>query len=318
MNDRGKVDAVCVGSSKGERKRPVESALFIEGYGIEGDAHAGKWHRQVSILDISDILDMKARGLPGLKSGDFAENLALSGLRLDDLGLGTVLKLGAEAELEVTQIGKVCHSRCSIYQQAGDCIMPSRGLFARVLGSGAVRAGDDAAVIRRVERSAFQCAVITVSDRCSKGEAEDTAGPAVADLVSGKLPANIYRMEIVPDDKVAIAERLKHYSDGHSIDLVCAIGGTGFAPRDVTPEAVESVIERATPGLDEVMRASSLLKTQRAMLSRAKSGIRQSTLIISLPGSRRAAVENMEAVMPALAHGLEKLRGDPSDCGRKE
>ena len=94
------------------------------------------------------------------------------------------------------------------------------------------------------------------------------------------------------------------------------VGGTGFSPRDVTPEAIAAVMERPTPGLDEAMRSASLLKTPHAMLSRAISGIRNSTLLISLPGSERAAVENLEAVLPALGHGLEKLRGDPSDCGR--
>jgi len=94
------------------------------------------------------------------------------------------------------------------------------------------------------------------------------------------------------------------------------VGGTGFAPRDVTPEAVAAVIERATPGLDEAMRAASLRKTTHAMLSRALSGVRGTTLVISLPGSERAAVENLDAILSSLAHGLKKLRGDPSDCGR--
>jgi len=127
---------------------------------------------------------------------------------------------------------------------------------------------------------------------------------------------HVYKVEVVPDDADRIAERLKHYCNGHSIDLVLAAGGTGFAPRDVTPEATRQVVERLTPGLDEAMRAASMAKTPHAMLSRAVSGILGATLIVNLPGSVRGATENLDAILPALAHGLEKLRGDPSDCGR--
>lgn len=193
--------------------------------------------------------------------------------------------------------------------------MPRLGLFARVEAGGQVRAGDVAEILELVPRERCQAVVLTVSDRCSRGEAEDTAGPAAAALLAEKLNAHVYRREIVPDDRETIAGRLEHYCDGHSIDLVLTVGGTGFAPRDVTPEAARGVIERPTPGLDEAMRAASMRKTPRAMLSRAASGIRGSTLIVNLPGSRKGSTENLEALFPALEHGLDKLRGDPSDCG---
>ena len=126
----------------------------------------------------------------------------------------------------------------------------------------------------------------------------------------------MYASEILPDESPRIADRLRHYSNGHSIDLVLTVGGTGFSPRDVTPEATRSVVERPTPGLDEAMRAASLTKTAHAILSRACSGIRASTLIVNLPGSQRAAVENLNVILPGLPHGLAKLRGEQSDCGR--
>lgn len=156
--------------------------------------------------------------------------------------------------------------------------------------------------------------VLTISDRCSRGAATDTAGPAVAQLLRESLGATVAQTEIIPDERDCIAARLRHHADGGGADLIVAVGGTGFAPRDVTPEAVRDVIERATPGLDEAMRLASLAKTPRAMLSRATSGIRGATLILSTPGSERGAVENVQAVLPALAHGLAKLKGDPSDC----
>ena len=316
MSVPGTIDAICISEAKGERKKQVQSASLVENHGIKGDAHVGEWHRQVSLLDAGDIDDMKAKGLPELKHGDFAENIVLSGVDLSVLGLGSRLKVGNDAELIFTQIGKVCHAHCAIYHQTGDCIMPRLGIFARVSKGGEIKVGDEIVVTHAVPRTSFQCVVLTISDRCSRGEATDTAGPAVAALLRSSISAHIYAEEIIPDELEEIKSRLSHYCDGHSIDLVCAVGGTGFSPRDVTPEAISALIERPTPGFDEVMRYKSLNKTPHAMLSRAKSGIRKSTLLISLPGSERASVENLEAILPALEHGLLKLRGDKSDCGR--
>ena len=314
----GRIEAICISAKKGERKSPAPSAVLIADHGIEGDAHAGPWHRQVSVLAAEDVERMRAKGLPDLKAGDFAENLVVSGLALDELGLGSRISLGKEAEISITQLGKVCHSRCAIYHQTGDCIMPRRGLFARVVRAGDIASGDPVTVIESVPREYFQTVVLTISDRCSRGETVDTAGPAVARRLADELHANMYTTRILPDEQPKIETALRHYAGGHSIDLVLAVGGTGFAPRDVTPEAVTAVIERPTPGLDEAMRRASASINPRAMLSRAVSGIRGSTLIISLPGSERAAVENLEAVLPALGHGLAKLRGGPADCGRLE
>jgi molybdopterin adenylyltransferase len=305
--------AICVSARQGERKKPVETALFRAGHGIEGDAHAGPWHRQVSLLSAADVETVR-RSLPDIAPGDFAENLVISGLDFREFGLGTRLRLGASVVLRVTQIGKVCHSPCEIQRATGDCIMPRLGLFARVESGGAARPGDPVELLNAVAREIFQVVVLTMSDRCARNEAKDTAGPAVARCAE-ELRAHIYAAEILPDDRAVIADRLRHYCDGHSIDLVLTVGGTGFSPRDVTPEATREVVERLAPGLDEAMRAASLAKTPHAMLSRGASGIRGVTLIVNLPGSERAAVENLEAILPALRHGLEKLRDDPADCG---
>jgi len=316
MTERGSVHAICVSRRKGECKTPVSSATLMKDHGIEGDAHAGAWHRQVSLLAASDVNGMREKGLPDLKAGDFAENLVVSGIDLGALGLGSRLRLGTDVEVSLTQIGKVCHTRCAIYDQTGDCIMPRRGVFARVLTGGTINVNDEVAVVEAVARHALQCVVLTISDRCSRGESEDTAGPAVAELLREKQGAHLYAREIIPDEQGQIEARLRHYCDGHSIDLICAVGGTGFSPRDVTPEAVAAVVERPTPGLDEAMRLASAQKTPHAMLSRAKSGICGTTLVVSLPGSERGATQNIEAILPALEHGIRKLRGDSADCGR--
>jgi molybdopterin adenylyltransferase len=310
----GTLSAICVSARKGERKQAVESAFLKADFGLDGDAHAGPWHRQISLLSAESADTVRQAGLPDLQAGDFAENLLVSGVDLDAIGLGSTLRVGTGAILSITQIGKTCHAPCIIQAKTGECIMPKQGLFARVLQGGAIAPGDRVEPLVVVPRSQYQCVVLTISDRCSRGEAIDTAGPAVARLLEEELHAHLYRCEILPDEQTQIAARLRHYADGHSIDLVVTAGGTGFSPRDVTPEAVSEVVQRPTPGLDEAMRAASLRLTPHAMLSRACSGIRGSTLIVALPGSERGATENLRTLLPALGHGLAKLRGDPSDC----
>ena len=312
----GKVEAICISQHKGIPKTSVSSAQIRRDHGIEGDAHAGPWHRQVSILAHENIETFKQSGRLDLQAGAFAENLVVSGLELSALGLGSRVRLGADVILSITQLGKCCHHRCAIFHQTGDCIMPRVGLFARVVVGGDVNVGDRAEIEEVVPRAVFQAVVLTLSDRCAAGTATDTTGPAVAALLRESLPAHIYATEILPDGRAGLAKRLRHYADGHGIDLVIAAGGTGLAPRDETPEAVRDVVERLTPGFDEAMRQASMAVTPLAMLSRACSGIRGSTLILSLPGSERAAEENLRAILPALPHGLAKLRGDPADCGR--
>ena len=311
----GKVEAVCTSEAKGMPKQAVEQVTFVADRGIEGDAHAGGWHRQISLLAAADI-DRARESVSDLAPGAFAENIVLSGIDLNVLGLGSRIRLGGDVIVSVTQIGKACHAPCRIAELTGDCIMPRLGLFARVEVGGEARPGDEAEVVHVVGREAFQAVVLTISDRCSRGEAEDTAGPATADLLRESLKAHVYRVEILPDERDRIAARLKHYCGGHTIDLVVTVGGTGFSPRDVTPEATRDVVERMAPGLAEAMRAASMAKTPHAMLSRAVCGMRGATLIVNLPGSQRGATENLEAILPALDHGLWKLRGDEADCGR--
>jgi len=142
--NQGRILAVCISERKGERKKAISSGLLIENFGLQGDAHAGDWHRQISLLGDESIDKMRALGLD-VGCGDFAENLTIIGINLPVLPIGTQLRVGATALLEVTQIGKECHQHCAIYEQAGDCVMPREGIFARVLRGGPV--GKDDAVI---------------------------------------------------------------------------------------------------------------------------------------------------------------------------
>jgi molybdopterin adenylyltransferase len=152
-------------------------------------------------------------------------------------------------------------------------------------------------------------AILTVSDRASRGQRADASGPALVELVESK-GYQVAKLDIVPDVAGAIEKKLMAWSDDDEADIILTTGGTGVAPRDVTPEATRDVVERLTPGLDEVMRAASLKITPHAMLSRAISGIRKRTLIINLPGSPKGAVENAQVVLPVLEHAVKLLRDE--------
>ncbi len=309
----GKVIAVCTSPARGTQKQQTDSGYFAVEWGIEGDAHAGHWHRQVSLLSADKIADFNARGA-GVAPGAFGENLVVAGFDFRALPVGTLLRCG-EVLLEITQIGKECHSHCEIYKKMGDCIMPREGVFARVLQPGTIRVGDEMAQVPRETARPWQAAVITLSDKGVRGEREDKSGPAIAE----RLKANGYEVVeqiLIADEAEVLKKHLIRLADQRQLDLILTTGGTGFAPRDVTPEATLAVADRNVPGIAEAIRAASLAITPRAMLSRAASVIRGKTLIINLPGSPKACMESMDVFLDTLPHGLGLLRGEVADCAR--
>ena len=155
--------------------------------------------------------------------------------------------------------------------------------------------------------------IITLSDKGSRGERADASGPALASWLAAR-DATVVEMALLPDEVAAIADLLVDWVDRDLCDLLLTTGGTGVSPRDVTPEATRAVIEREIPGFGEEMRRVSREKTPHALISRAIAGIRRRTLIINLPGSPKGAVENLDAVWPAVPHAVAKIRGDQSDC----
>lgn len=161
----------------------------------------------------------------------------------------------------------------------------------------------------------IRAAILTVSDKGSRGERQDRSGPALAAWLAER-GVDVAATALVADEQPAISAALRTWADGGGIDLILTTGGTGVSPRDVTPEATAEILDRVIPGMAEAMRAASLLRTPHAMLSRALCGVRGRALIVNLPGSPAGAVENLEAIWPAIPHAIAKLQGDPEDCAK--
>ena len=300
------IRAICISDQKGTQKYRIPEGNFAEDHGIEGDAHAGKWHRQVSLLSAEKIEAFREKGVQ-VEYGAFGENLVVEGCDLRSLPVGTRFAIG-NVLLEMTQIGKECHDHCAIYNVTGDCIMPREGVFAKVLRGGRVREGDTLDVIPAAPDRPFTAAVITLSDRAFRKEREDRSGPVIRDILC-ENGYDVVEMILLPDGEALLKRNLIRLADQRQVNVIFTTGGTGFGPRDLTPEATCAVCQRMAPGIAEAMRAESLKITKHAMLSRAAAGIRGATLIINLPGSPKACRENLDVVLPALKHGLGLLRG---------
>lgn len=308
----GKILAICTSQKKGTQKQEIVSAVLKENWGIEGDAHAGKWHRQVSMLSFEKIEAFRARGAE-VEFGAFGENLVVEGFDLRTVPVGTCFQVG-EAVLKLTQIGKECHSHCEIYKLMGDCIMPREGVFTEVIKGGRIKAGDEITMLPLRKDRPFTAAVITLSDKGYAGEREDESGPLIREMLEG-AGYDVVETLLLLDGRPVLERQLCRLADQRQINAVFTTGGTGFSERDVTPEATSAVCERMAMGIADAIRQYSLTITGRAMLSRAVSGIRKKTLIVNLPGSPKAVRESLEYVLPHLGHGLGILRGTDGECG---
>ena len=309
----GKVMAVNISVKRGTQKVNVHTVKLIENYGLENDAHAGNWHRQVSLLSAEKIENFRKK--IWVDYGAFGENLVVEGYDFRNLPVTSRFAIG-DVVLEMTQIGKECHNDCVIKQKTGECIMPREGVFARVLQGGEIHVGDEVTLLPPPENPPLRAAVITLSDKGSRGEREDKSGPLIVEM----LTAAGYQVEetmILPDEAKALKAQLIRLADGRQVNLILTTGGTGFAPRDITPEATYAVADRNAPGIAEAMRYHSLSITPRGMLSRAVSVLRGKTLIVNLPGSPKAVKENLEYILPSLEHGVRIAAGLDGECARK-
>lgn len=308
----GIVKAVCISENRGTQKVNVKTAEFAMNYGIVGDAHGGDWHRQVSLLSNEKIEAFQREGADVLP-GAFGENLIVEGFDFSSIPIGTRFQC-KDVILQLTQHGKECHSHCQIYYKMGKCIMPTEGTFAEVIKGGIISVGDELIQLKdRDDR--LTAAVITLSDSGFAGQREDRSGLLLKELLEEKG----YRMVeslLLPDEQSQIEEELIRLSDQREVNLIVTTGGTGFSPRDCTPEATLAVATRNAPGISEAIRLYSMAITKRAMLSRGVSVIRGKTLIVNLPGSPKAVKESMDCIVDQLPHGLNVLLGRVSNCAR--
>ncbi|MGN1318594.1 MAG: molybdopterin-binding protein [Lachnospirales bacterium] len=308
----GIIKAICISKERGTLKYEIEKANFIENFGIENDAHGGNWHRQISLLSFEEIEKFRKKGAD-IKFGSFGENLVVEGFDLKNIPVGSRFKIGSVI-LEVTQIGKECHSHCEIYKKMGECIMPREGIFAKVITGGVIKVGDE--IILTKSQKAYTASVITLSDKGYSGERKDLSGPLAVDILK-EAGYEVIEYILLPDDKSNLIKEFKRLADQRQVNLIITTGGTGFSPRDITPEATIAVCDRMARGIAEAIRAYSMTITKRAMLSRAESGIRGRSIIINLPGSPKACKESLEYVLPYLKHGIDILTERESECGRK-
>lgn len=311
----GKILAICISEKRGTAKFEIPQAEVKKDWGIVGDAHGGNWHRQISLLSFEKIEDFRSKGA-NVDFGAFGENLVVEGFDLRKLPVGTRFVIG-EVELELTQIGKECHSHCAIYHAVGDCIMPREGVFTKVMKEGNIKVGDEITMIPPKADRPFTAAVITLSDKGVRGEREDKSGPLAAQMLR-EAGYDVIEELLLADEKVPLKTQLIRLADQRQVNLICTTGGTGFSERDITPEATTEVCDRMANGIAEAIRAYSMTITKRAMLSRGVSGIRKKTLIVNLPGSPKAVREALEYILPELSHGLGILRGSDGECGNEK
>ncbi len=295
-----KVLSVNISTEKGTVKKPVESIELTE-KGIPNDAHAGSWHRQVSMLG-KESFDRFAK-LAGreINFGEFAENITTEGLELVNTKPGDRF-VGENVELEVTQIGKKCHGdSCAIYREVGNCVMPKEGIFVWVKREGMLKPGDVLEYIPRV----YKVMVITLSDRVYKGEYDDRSGPAVVNRVddffqSIKWEHTVDSMVIPDDDRMLRGNLLKAKELGY--DLVITTGGTGIGPRDITPDVVKDMLDKELPGIMELIRVKYGTEKPNALLSRGIAGLMGNAFVYTLPGSVKAVNEYMDEITKTLKH----------------
>lgn len=310
----GEIKAICISDVRGIQKTEIPEADIQTDWGIVGDAHGGKWHRQVSLLSVEKIDAFREKGAE-VDFGAFGENLIVEGFDLSKLPVGSRFRIG-EVLLELTQIGKECHSHCAIYKKMGDCIMPREGVFTQVLKGGHIKKGDTIELILPDPDRPFTAAVVTLSDKGAAGEREDKSGPLIVKMLQ-EAGYQVVEALLLADEKPVLERQLKRLADQRQVNLILTTGGTGFSRRDITPEATIAVCDRMARGIAEAIRSYSMTITKRAMLSRAESGIRKGTLIVNLPGSPKAVQEALEFVLPQLDHGLGILRGTEGECARK-
>jgi molybdenum cofactor synthesis domain-containing protein len=298
--------SVNLSEKKGTVKLPVPG-ITVNEHGVEGDAHAGDWDRQVSILGSESIKRFSEVEKRKISYGEFAENITTEGfdllhcIPLDRFQIGST-------ELEITQIGKECHgTACAIFKETGNCIMPKEGIFCRVIKQGIIKPGMTGIYIPKI----FRIFILTLSNRASKGIYDDKSGPRVKELISDFLSTKKIRYivdnEIIPDNAVMLRSIVREKS--FLSDIIITTGGTGIGPDDITIEVVKSMLDKEIPGIMEFIRLKYGADYPQALLSRSVAGIMGNSLVFTLPGSLKAVNEYMEEILKSLLHCVYMKHG---------
>ena len=299
--------SVNISEKKGTIKKPVD-AIKMNNKGVVGDAHAGSWNRQVSLLGAESIEKFISQNGRVVTYGEFAENITTRGMNLyeskplDRFYSGQLI-------LEVTQIGKKCHgTSCTIFKEVGNCVMPTEGIFCRVISPGKLQAGNKLEYIPKT----YKITVITISDRAYAGIYKDASGPESVRILKDffgqkKLPIQIDGT-IIPDAPMHINKIIRE-SVEDNVDIVVTTGGTGIGPRDFTYEVVKKLIDKEIPGIMEIIRLKFGADKPQALLSRSIAGIKNNTLIYAIPGSLNAVKEYLEEINKTILHTLYMLNG---------
>lgn len=306
-NQTGQIVSINISEAKGTTKKPVPKATIDE-LGVVKDAHAGPWHRQVSLLAMESIERFSADSDQTFNYGDFAENITTKGIDLTKTALLDRFTSGG-VELEVTQIGKKCHGDgCAIFQQVGKCVMPKEGIFCRVIQGGDIKTNDE--ILYRPRPLTMR--VITLSDRASQGIYEDKSGPKVIELLEAHFAGKRWHLdinsEILPDDADRLFDALEEAREAR-VDIVITTGGTGVGPRDMTPDVVMGLADREIPGIMEHIRLKYGAQKPNALVSRSVAAMLGQTLVYTLPGSVKAVNEYMEEILKTLEHLIVMIHG---------
>jgi molybdopterin adenylyltransferase len=298
--------SVNISEKKGIVKTPEEQ-ITINETGIKGDAHAGVWHRQVSLLAQESIDRAEEKTNAKFPPGTFAENLTTRGVELAKTSILDRF-VSDEVELEVTQIGKKCHSQCAIGQQIGDCIMPAEGIFCRTIKGGEVKAGTQFQYIPRI----FKVKIVVLSDRASAGVYEDKSGKLIDKLTSEWFISKNMKAEIetviIPDEKDQLTQVVTD-SFSKKYDIIFTTGSTGIGERDIAPETIRPMLEKEITGIMELVRVKYGMKNPNAVLSRSIAGTKGKTLLFALPGNPKAVNEYLTEIFSVLFHSLLMLHG---------
>jgi molybdenum cofactor synthesis domain-containing protein len=302
-----KILSVNISEKKGTIKKPV-TQIELTKKGVESDAHAGNWHRQVSLLGVESIEKFSKEAERKVNFGEFAENITTSGAELYKFHPLDRLICG-DIELEVTQIGKECHgTSCAIFKEVGNCVMPKEGIFCRVINGGILKPGMEFTYKPKV----FTIHIITLSDRASLGEYEDRSGPRIKELLEQFFAVRFspfaVHCSLIPDDPLQFQTLLKE-SKEEKTDIIITTGGTGIGPRDFTPDVVKPLLDKEIPGIMELIRLKYGAEKPNALVSRSIAGVMGQSLIFTLPGSVKAVNEYLPEIFKSLMHMIYMLHG---------